>query len=249
MGFFNIFSRRKEPVELFYDTDVHCHILPGVDHGAQDLSQSIDLLSREFDMGIRRVVCTSHVTEGSFENTRESLMAAYELLCAEVKRQQLPLELYVSAEYRVDDYFVREYKAGHLLPMPGNWLLIENSFQQELMELDDLIFDLQVNGYNLIMAHPERYPYYASRHERYESLHNAGVKFQVNLLSFAGYFGGNARDAAMWLVKNGLVDMLGSDMHYAGHAEVIAEYLTTKEWRRLAAELEPHIINDTIIPT
>lgn len=248
MKFFDIFSRRKEPAQLFYDTDVHCHILPGVDHGAQDMSQSLELLHREFDMGIRRVVCTSHVTESSFENTRASLTAAFDLLCDEVKRQQLPIELFLSAEYRIDDYFMREYKADDLVPMPGNWLLIENSFQQELMELDELIFDLQVNGYNLIMAHPERYAYYAHRRERYESLHNAGVKFQVNLLSLAGYFGGSARDTALWLIKNNLVDMLGSDMHYTGHADAIADYLTSKEWRRLSAELEPHIINDSFMP-
>ncbi len=246
MGLFSIFSHHHEPVELFYDTDVHCHILPGVDHGAADMATAMDLLRREFDMGIRHVICTSHVTEGTFENTRESLTAAYDALCAEVKRQQLPIELHVSAEYRLDDYFLNQYHADALLPMPGNWLLVENSFQQELLNLDELLFELQIKGYNIVMAHPERYAYYGIRRERYEQLHNAGVKFQINLLSLAGYFGGNARDNALWLIKNNMVEMLGSDMHFAGHAEEISKYLASREWRKLSERLEPHIINDRL---
>lgn len=247
MGLFSIFSRHKEPVELFYDTDVHCHILPGVDHGAADLATSMELLRMEFDMGIRRVICTSHVTAGTFENTRESLTAAYNTLCAEVKKQGLPIELHVSAEYRIDDYFIQQYKDNALLPMPGNWLLVENSFQQELLNLDDLLFELQIKDYNIVMAHPERYSYYGVKRERYEQLHNAGVKFQVNLLSLAGYFGGGARENALWLIKNNLVDMLGSDMHFAGHAEAIIKYLGSREWRKLSERLEPHIINDQLV--
>ena len=123
---------------------------------------------------------------------------------------------------------------------------MENSFQQELLELDQLMFDVQCKGYRPILAHPERYSYYHYRRNRYETLHNAGVKFQVNLLSLAGYFGHHAKDAAMWLIDNNMVDMLGSDMHNMDHARVIMDYLDSKEWAKLAKRLEPRIINDEV---
>jgi len=242
----SIFKHNHEQVKLFYHTDVHCHILPGVDHGSQSVEQSLDMLQEEINMGIHRVVCTSHVTALTFENTQGSLTDAFNTLTQAVKDAGMDMELFLSAEYRMDEYFNKEYEAGHLIPMPGKRVLLENSFQQELMQLDELLFDMQVKGYKTILAHPERYSYYGRRRTRYTQLHNAGAKFQVNILSFTGYFGEEARDIAMWLAKNEMIDYLGSDMHNVKHAHIIQEYLNSKEWRKLVPVLEPHILNDTI---
>ena len=244
---FNLFHRNKTATMLPYHTDVHCHILPGVDHGAQSVSQSLEMLQAELDMGISRVICTSHVTAETFENTPQSLNAAYEVLTEAVKDAELPVELHVSAEYRIDEYWTSQYQAGAVLPMPGNYLLLENSFQQELLELDELLFDVQLKGYRPILAHPERYGYYSHRRQRYEQLHNAGVKFQVNILSLAGYFGSIARDNAVWLIKQGLVDFFGSDMHNLDHARVIKDYIGSKDWKKMLALLEGKILNDKVV--
>lgn len=241
-----LFKRKKEQVRLFYNTDIHCHILPGVDHGSQSIEQSLDMLNAQLQMGINRVVLTSHVTAVTFENTRESLTDAFLKLKDAVTDAGLEIELALSAEYRMDEYFDKEYAADHLIPMPGKHILLENSFQQELMNLDDLLFDLQVKGYRTILAHPERYTYYSRRRKRYEELHNKGAKFQVNILSFTGYFGEEARDSALWFAKQGMIDYLGSDMHNVKHAHIMMDYLNSKEWRRLSAEIEPTVKNDLI---
>ncbi|MBQ3730886.1 MAG: hypothetical protein IJS04_01430 [Muribaculaceae bacterium] len=242
----NIFRSKKEQVQLFYKTDIHCHILPGVDHGSQSIEQSLDMLRAEKQMGIERVILTSHVTAITFENTRETLMDSFLKLKDAVTDIGLDIELALSAEYRMDEYFDKEYAADHLIPMPGNHILLENSFQQELMNLDDLLFDMQVKGYKTILAHPERYSYYSRRRKRYEQLHNAGARFQVNILSFTGYFGEEARESALWFVRNGMIDYLGSDMHNVKHAHIIMDYLNSKEWRRLSKEIEPTVKNDLI---
>ena len=242
-----LFRRNKEQVKLFYHTDVHSHILPGVDHGSQSIEQSLEMLRAEAEMGISRVILTSHVTAITFENTRETLTDAFLKLKDAVTDEGLDMELYLSAEYRMDEYYDKEYAADHLLPMPGNHVLLENSFQQELMNLDELLFDMQVKGYRTILAHPERYPYYSRRHKRYEQLHNAGARFQVNILSFTGYFGEEARESALWLVKNHLIDYLGSDMHNIKHAHIIMDYINSKEWRKLGPEIAQTVKNDTII--
>ena len=247
MGLFgNIFKTKKEQEKLFYQTDVHSHILPGVDHGSQSVEQSLEMLRAEAAMGIKRVILTSHVTAITFENTRETLMDAFMKLKDAVTDEGLDIDLCLSAEYRMDEYFDKEYAADHLLPMPGNHILLENSFQQELMNLDELLFDMQVKGYRTILAHPERYTYYSRRRKRYEQLHNAGARFQVNILSFTGYFGEEARDSALWFVRNGMIDYLGSDMHNLKHAHIIMDYINSKEWKKLSKEIEPTVKNDQI---
>jgi len=246
--FSKLFKRNKEQVKLFYQTDVHCHISPGVDHGSQSIEQSLEMLRAEMEMGINRVILTSHVTAVTFENTRESLTNAYHQLRDAVAQAGLDIELAVSAEYRMDEYFDKENAADHLLPMPGNHILLENSFQQELMNLDELLFDMQIKGYKTILAHPERYNYYSRRRKRYEELHNKGARFQVNILSFTGYFGEEARDTALWFAKNGMIDYLGSDMHNIKHAHIIMDYLNSKEWKKLSKEIEPTVKNDLIVP-
>ena len=245
--FGKLFGRKKEQVKLFYNTDIHCHILPGVDHGSPSLEKSLEMLQAEAEMGISRVILTSHVTAVTFENTREKLMDAFLKLQDAVTDAGLDMDLALSAEYRMDEYFDKEYAADHLLPMPGNYILLENSFQQELMNLDELLFDMQIKGYRTILAHPERYTYYSRRRKRYEQLHNAGARFQVNILSFTGYFGEEARDSALWFAKNGMIDFLGSDMHNIKHAHIIMDYLNSKEWKRLGPELEETVKNDMII--
>lgn len=244
--FGKLFKRSKEQVKLFYNTDVHCHILPGVDHGSQSMEQSLEMLRAEAEMGINRVILTSHVTAITFENTRETLTDAFMKLKDAVTDEGMDMELFLSAEYRMDEYFDKEYAADHLIPMPGNHILLENSFQQELMNLDDLLFDMQVKGYRTILAHPERYTYYSRRRKRYEQLHNAGAKFQVNILSFTGYFGEEARDSALWFAHNGMIDYLGSDMHNVKHAHIIMDYINSKEWKKLSHEIESTVKNDLI---
>ena len=245
--FGKLFKSKKEQVKLFYNTDVHSHILPGVDHGSQSIEQSLDMLKTEIDMGIDRVILTSHVTAMTFENTRESLMDAFLKLKDAVTDAGLDIDLYLSAEYRMDEYFDKEYAADHLIPMPGNYILLENSFQQELLNLDELLFDMQVKCYITNPANTESYTYYSRRRKRYEQLHNAGARFQINILSFTGYFGEEARDSALWFAKNGMIDFLGSDMHNVKHAHIIMDYINSKEWKRLAPELEETVKNDMII--
>lgn len=242
----NFLRKKQTNNTLFFNTDVHSHILPGVDHGAQSLENSLAMLQGLMSLGINRVVCTSHVTSETFENTPQSLTAAYDILCDAVREQGLDVELLLSAEYRIDEYWDKQYAAGDIIPMPGKHLLMENSFQQELLLLDELMFDLMVKGYKPILAHPERYAYYARRHDRLSKLHSSGVKFQVNILSLAGFFGPGVKETANWLIRNKMVEYLGSDLHNLEQVEIIRNYINTKEWVKVAKQLEPHILNDTI---
>ena len=239
-------KKTAELPELFFHTDIHCHIMPGVDHGSPDVETSLKLIESEQSWGINRIVLTSHVTESTFENTPETLAAGFERLTAAVKEAGNDIKLAYSAEYRIDSLFSEQYAAGKLIKMPGDFLLVENSFIQEPWGLDNLLFDLKINGYKTIMAHPERFPYYYEDKKRYDKLHSAGNYFQVNLLSLSGYHGGDAKKIAEWLVNKGYADFLGTDIHHHSHVEAIDKYLRSKEFKKLMPMLEKTVKNDEL---
>jgi len=251
MNMFNFIFKNKKaaPRQLFYKTDIHCHIIPGVDHGAETPEDSACLLDAEKRWGIERIVFTSHVTENTFENTPESLNKGFHNLrdYLEGKGIQSDFTLAYSAEYRIDSYFMSQLEQNKIVAFPDNHLLIENGFLQEPMGLDSLIFDLQTKGYSLILAHPERYPYYHTNYNRYIELHERGMEFQINLLSLAGYHGKDAKNMAERFAKDGLIDFLGSDLHHRKHVEAIDEYLASGSYSKILPYLQTSVKNDSIV--
>ncbi len=244
---FGLFKKKSaQPVKLFYNTDIHCHIVPGIDDGSQSPETSVELVSRLTGWGITRIVTTPHVTEDTFENTPEIIDKAFDMLTDALKREGIKIDISHSAEYRIDNFFLEQLKAGNVKPLPSNYLLVENSFMQEPWELDKLLFDLKLKGFRPVLAHPERYLYYHARQQRYNELHNAGTLFQVNLLSLAGYYGKDVKKVADYLLDNSLIDFLGSDMHNHRHADAIDDFLRSKDYQRIAERLGRRLLNDRI---
>lgn len=248
MGLFNFFKKNNEvPASLFYDTEVHCHILPGIDDGSPDVATSVELVRQMQEMGIRRIIATSHVTESTFENTPDTIGAAYDSLRAALDKEGIDVAIHTSAEYRMDEYFLKQLNNNTLLPYPENYLLIENSFFQPFWEIKELIFDLQLKGYTPILAHPERYMYYHKTPQIYKELHDQGCLFQVNFLSLAGYYYPEVKAMALRLLEKGMVDFVGSDIHNFKHTEFMKEYLKTKDYRKLAEKASAVINNNKIV--
>jgi len=242
---FDFFKRTREPQPLFYHTDVHCHIVPGIDDGSPDAATSVELVGRMSQWGITRIVASPHVTYGTFPNTRETIGAAMqELKSLAAGRPGLPTVEHW-AEYRIDDLLLKHLEEGREMTH-GGFILIENSFIQEPWNLDNLVFELQVRGLRPVLAHPERYQYYYNNKKRYRALHDAGLLFQCNLLSLAGAYGGAEKSVAEHLIGEGMVDFLGSDLHRASHADAIDRYLGSKSYVRHRAALDGHLLNDSL---
>lgn len=237
------FRKKKEPVKLWFTTDIHCHVVPGVDDGSPDAGTSARLVQGLYDLGIRRIIATPHVTQATFENTPQTLASPIAELRKALADNAIDVDIRTTAEYRVDEFFEQQIANGTLMPYPDNYLLIENSFIQEPWNLEQLIFDLQVKGYKLIMAHPERYLYYHTRPQRYQELKQLGIDFQVNLLSLAGYYGKNEKRMAERLVEAGMVDFMGTDTHGFRHLECFGNYLSSREAERHARLLDGKIKN------
>lgn len=241
------FFRKKTPAQLWFTTDIHCHILPGIDDGSPTAERSVELVERMQQWGISRIFASPHVTQGSFCNTPDTIAASRRRLQEELDEKGNKIVLGNSAEYRLDDLFAEHREKGILLTLPGNRLLVENSFVQEPMGFDNLLFGLQVDGFRPILVHPERYYYYYNTPERYRTIHDAGVEFQINLLSLSGYYGKDEKRVAEKLIDMGLVDYIGTDLHGRRHADSIEAYMGSRDFRRHREALDNVVKNDLIV--
>lgn len=240
-------SKPKDPVALCFKTDIHCHLVPGVDDGSPDAVTSADLIERMQGWGIERIIASPHVTDVTFPNNPATIEAAMGKLREELSRRGNDIKIDHSAEYRIDDLFYNILEGkDSLMLLPDNYILIENSFMQEPGNLAQLIFDLQVKGLRPILVHPERYNYYYTKKNRYSELHNAGTLFQINLLSLAKAYGKTECKIAEYLLKEGMVDFVGTDLHNASHADAIDSYLRTSDARAHMADLAHVILNDKV---
>lgn len=240
---------------LPYKREMHCHIIPGVDDGSPEMDFSVDYLKSLAEMGLERVIFTPHHTEPNFMNTPAKINPLFRDLKARVAEENIPIELEdFSFEYRLDESFLQMMETGRfgdpncqLRPLKDHYILVENSFVQPLLNLDDVLFNLQDKGWYPIMAHPERFQYYTRRGlKAYEQLQNNGIEFQCNLLSFSGYYGESAQKMAYKLLDEGYVNFLGSDLHNMRHVQLLRSFLATKDYAEIRDELVQSIENDKI---
>ena len=196
--------------------DMHSHLLPGLDDGAETLAHSLDLLRALRALGYRKLIMTPHIMGDFFKNTPESIRAALQLLREAAAEADLgDLELDCAAEYYLDEFLGRKLADGtEMLTFGGDkrYLLFETSYMNEPLNLYDIIFELSAQGYTPVLAHPERYTYFYGRLAEIEKLRrDHGVLLQVNLNSLAGYYSPAAKKVAEQLVDAGLVDFVGTD--------------------------------------
>lgn len=244
-GVFNFFSKKSQSDEkLFFTTDIHSHVVPGIDDGSPSVERSVELVERMMGWGLEKLIVTPHVTQDTFENTPEIISGAYSELQDGLHQAGIEVDMDYSAEYRVDEMFVEQLEAGIVRRLHGNFLLVENSYIQEAYNLDQILFQISMKGFRPILAHPERYIYYYDKRHRYDELHGNGILFQINLLSLAGYYGKEPKKIAEMLIEKDYVDFVGTDLHRRAHAEIIEKYIGSKDYRRHREKLEGRIMND-----
>lgn len=203
--------------------DMHSHLIPGIDDGAPDMESSLRLIRGLVDLGYRKIITTPHINGDVFPNTPAIIRAGMAAVAEELRRQNIEVEFKAAAEHLMDDHFTKALAAGEpFLTLQDNLILVELSFVVPAINLKEMIFDLQVKGYQPVLAHPERYLYFGANKAWYDQLRDAGCLFQLNLLSFAGYYGREAQQLAEYLVKKNYVDLLGTDLHHERHLQVLA---------------------------
>jgi protein-tyrosine phosphatase len=202
--------------------DIHSHLIPGIDDGVPDMEASLRLIRGLVALGYKKIVTTPHINADIFPNTPAIIRAGQAAVQDELRRQNIAVEFGAAAEYLMDEHFSAMLAAGEpLLTLKDNLVLVELSFAVPAINLKEILFDMQLKGYLPVLAHPERYLYFGANKGWYEQLRNAGCLFQLNLLSFAGYYGRESQQLAEYLVKKEYVDLLGTDMHHERHLEAL----------------------------
>jgi protein-tyrosine phosphatase len=221
---FSFFRKRNKPaVNLSgLGTDMHSHLLPGIDDGSPDPTTSIELTRGLMDIGFSNFIVTPHILWDLYKNDRKSIQLAQAELNKALVEEHVTTQIRAAAEYYMDDHLDELLeKQVPLLTIKSNWVLVEFSFVSPPLNLKEKLFDLQIRGYQPVLAHPERYQYFASNKNWYDELKSAGCYFQVNLLSFTGYYGKVTQDLAVHLARKNYIDLLGTDLHHARHLHAL----------------------------
>lgn len=223
---FNLFKKKSANhhtvTGLPVTTDIHSHILPGIDDGSPDVATSLELVKGLRQLGIKKTVATPHVIADLYRNTPATINAALAQLKAACAAESLDIEITAAAEYMLDDYFIKLLRADQpLLTIHKNIVLTEQSYATPTHNLNEIAFDLVSAGYKPIMAHPERYGFYHNDYENYSHLKDMGFLLQVNLLSLTGYYGKPVAKSARYLLDNNLADLVGTDLHHSRHLQML----------------------------
>jgi protein-tyrosine phosphatase len=203
-------------------TDMHSHLIPGVDDGATDVANSLELINGLTELGFQKFITTPHILWDIYKNNRSTIGPAYEELAHSLISNQPGTEVRFAAEYyldyHVDDLLEEEQQ---LLTIKDNLVLVEFSFVSAPLDYKEKLFNLQMAGYQPVIAHPERYIYFGKNTGAYDELREAGYLLQVNLLSLTGYYGKVVQEIANTLAKNKCVDLLGTDLHHLRHLNAL----------------------------
>jgi protein-tyrosine phosphatase len=214
-------------------TELHSHLIPGIDDGVKHIDESIHVLKELAALGYKKVITTPHIMGDFYRNSPENILPKLEELRAALKEHHVDIELHAAAEYMVDDALQEKIDSGSLLTFGNRHVLIELPFSEPSPNFKEILFSLQINGYKPVLAHPERYPYYAANPAKYEELVAAEVLLQVNIYSLVGYYSPQARKAAEYMIKHKLVSLVGSDTHGIRHIPVLKEALRSYNYEQV----------------
>ena len=233
--------RQKLPDGFFNGAcDVHCHLLPGVDDGFATTEKSLHALKVLESRGVKKMILTPHFMKDYPDNNRANIVAAFETF-KEATAQVSKIELHLAAEYMLDACFLNHYEQGFLTldkDGKGNHVLCETSYMMYEHGITEMIYEIMCAEFQPVIAHPERYEY--ANRDNYFRWKDKSYKFQLNLLSLAGAYGGPAVEKAHFLLKEGMYDYVGSDMHGLSNFERFLPglKLKAKEIDQLAQLLE-----------
>jgi tyrosine-protein phosphatase YwqE len=239
----SLFSKKNKepdfpPVSDFSSviTDIHNHLIPGIDDGVKTLDESLLMIRGLADLGFKKIVTTPHIMSDYFKNTPEIIKEGLEKVRSAIKYEGIDITIDAAAEYYLDEMFPGKYKDGKALCIGKNYLLFEISYINPPDNLLSIIFDMIVNGYQPVLAHPERYNYWNEKFDEYKKIKEAGALFQLNTNSLTGYYGDVSKKTAERMIDENMIDFIGSDLHGQRHLDGLTKVVNEKYFWKLMAQ-------------
>lgn len=225
---FSFLKKKKTVQELIPNdfVDIHSHLLYGIDDGSKSLLETQKLIDDLKSFGFSQFITTPHTTPLVWENSKEHILNQYEKVKKELNVSESILR--VASEYLIDESFLKRLESEKLLTLKDNYVLIEMSYINPPIQLYEIIMEVNSQGYQPILAHPERYNFYKNDYDSFKRLKSAGCLFQMNLLSSTGYYGMGITTVADHLLKENMFDFVGSDVHHNRHINAFESEIKLK---------------------
>lgn len=239
------FFRRKQYLidHLEGFIDMHNHILPGIDDGAQTVEESIQLIKEFSEFGVCNFIATPHIMYNYYDNTPETIQKALSNLQEELKKSNMnDVVINAAAEHMIDSNFETILTEKQVMPMQKDHLLIEMSYLQRPINFDESIVAIAHNRFFPILAHPERYNFLHGKIKKYGKFKQQGIYFQLNMLSLSEFYNKEVQKVAFKLLEEGMIDFIGSDVHNLDQLNALKKITLNKKTK---AMLLP-IIENTI---
>lgn len=214
-------------------TDFHSHLIPGIDDGAQSMDDALEMI-RQFDnLGFKKLITTPHIQDVFYKNTPDIILSGLEKVKNAINKAGITIKIEAAAEYLLDDGFDDKMKKGQLLTFGKKHILVELSYYNPHPNFLSFIFNLQIEGYQVIMAHPERYSYWFNDFKKFEDLKNRSVLFQLNTVSLSGHYGKDVKKIAEKMIEKDMFDYVGSDMHNQHYMDSFIKARSEKAMKKL----------------
>jgi tyrosine-protein phosphatase YwqE len=210
-------------------TDIHSHVIPGIDDGAKTMDDSIALIKKFQELGIHKIITTPHVMGGVWPNSTEVITSKLQEVKERLQEEGITeFSIEAAAEYMLDENFIELLEKKDLLPIKENKILVEMSYLNPPSNLFDTLFAMQIAGYKPVLAHPERYNFYHMDKAKYADLKRAGAHFQLNLLALTKYYGLPVQKTALYLLEKNMYNYVATDAHHLRHLENMNFVLSKK---------------------
>ena len=196
-------------------TDIHSHILFDVDDGSRALEESIELLKRMHELGFNNVILTPHYIKGSeYSSENKEKKQKLEQIKKALIDNKININIYLGNEIFINNEIYDLIKLEHIHTLNNTrYILVELPFHNQIVNLEDIIYELKIKGLIPIIAHPERYSYFQNNYKEVDRLKEEGFLFQGNYASILGYYGKESQKLLKYMLKKQYIDYLGTDVH------------------------------------
>lgn len=195
--------------------DMHNHILYGIDDGCKTIEESIETIKNMKKIGFNNIVLTPHyIEDSSFKANNNLKLQRLEILKEELLKNNIDVNLFLGNEIFINEDIDKLIINKEIRSINNTrYILIELPFNNQILNLDDYLYELKLKGYKIIIAHPERYTYFKDNYKEARKLYDSGVLFQVNYGSIIGQYGSSSLKLVKKLLKDDMVDFISTDIH------------------------------------
>jgi tyrosine-protein phosphatase YwqE len=214
-------------------TDLHSHLIPGIDDGSKSMDDSIQMIEAFIAQGYTKLITTPHIMSHRYPNSKAIIEEGLVALKEELNARNIAIEIEVASEYYLDETVMDLVQERDIMTFGDNYMLFEMSYVQPLHYLDEMVYEMKIAGYNPVLAHPERYIYMHEDFSKYERLKESGLLFQVNIPSLGGFYSKAIQTAAKQIADAGMIDFIGSDAHKIRHLDALREVRAQKAYAKV----------------